>query len=55
MAWIAALGGAAISYQGNQDALSAARDANAANLAYQQDYNRQVDPFSTSGSRERYV
>ena len=55
MAAIAVVGAAAISYQGTQAAAGAATDANNANIAFQQQYNQQVDPFSTGGNRARYV
>jgi hypothetical protein len=55
MAAIAVVGAAAISYSATQDATNAATNANNTNIAYQQRYNEQVDPFSTGGNRAQYV
>jgi len=58
MAWAAvgvAVVGAVASYSGSQAAAGAAEDANNRNISYQQQYNQQVDPFSTGGNREQYV
>lgn len=57
MAWLPAalIGSAAMNYFGAQSASNAATDANNANIAYQQQYNQQRDPFSTGGNRQQYV
>lgn len=55
MAAVAVVGAAAISYQGQKTAAGAASSVNAANIEYQNQYNEQVDPFSTGGNRAQYV
>lgn len=55
MSAIAVVGAAAISYQGTQNAANAANEANNTNIAFQQQHNQQVDPFSTGGNRAQYV
>lgn len=58
MTW-GAVGGAAIgavgSYMSASAGAGAAQGANAQNIQFQQQYNQQHDPFSTSGARAQYV
>jgi hypothetical protein len=47
--------GGGLSILGQQSGNDAANQANQQNLAYQQQYNQQHDPFSTGGNRQQYV